>query len=565
MKQTMNTRAAFVINPSHFPFGFVLHVILDFSGDECCENIIGATYEACEDMTTSLGDTAIDISITTDSTQEDYLYGVFLALAFDLLVIAVSLIVSAHGFDYEKEFKESFESQDLQNTELPQNMEAVQEDHMNVNDFKRLGIEINEEYAHRLRTNITFADLCGDVHEEDNQEHMQVIIILSVFYAVPTIQVVIWDSMFYSKSGLQDMCYYNFLCLRPLASITAFNNVFSNISYCLYSLLFICLVRLKKKRWHQFVQKFDFFESVKFGTTRDYSLCYGLGIALLMEGIMSASYHVCPSNIYFQFDTTYMYLIGILMLAKLYENRHPDTNFGGTKTAILLGSLLFFEFISFYENRASFWIIFCVCYIAVIVVNTPQLYSLNALKHDKNIICSFFKLLVFDIRRSFSSNQQSKMQITSTKIRILFTLIFLIFNISHAIFILSTLFTGPDDYASTHLLHIILSNLAIYTVFYIIMKMVYKEYLVMSCKLYLLASIILMSASLYFFCNSPKNQDGSPAASREHNEECILFNFYDSHDLWHFLSAGGIFTFYMALLNIDEDLVFKDWKKIPIF
>ena len=124
MKQTMNTRAAFVINPSHFPFGFVLFVILDISSDECCENLIGVTYEACEDMTTNLGDTALEISITADSFQEDYLYGVFLVLAFDILVIAVSLVVSSHAFDYEEAFKESFESKALEKAELPLNSEV---------------------------------------------------------------------------------------------------------------------------------------------------------------------------------------------------------------------------------------------------------------------------------------------------------------------------------------------------------------------------------------------------------------------------------------------------------
>jgi len=567
MKQTMNTRAAFVINPSHFPFGFVLFVILDMSGDECCENLIGVTYEACEGMTTNLEATVLEISITTDSHQEDYLYGVFVVLAFDILVIAVSLVVSLHAFNFKKEFKKSFESKALENAEIPPNSEAIQEDKiMSGNDFKKHGIEIREEYAHRLKTNVTIADLCDDVDEEENQDYMYIIIILSVFYAVPTFQVVIWDSMWYSKSGDQDSCYYNFLCLKPLHSITAFNHLFSNISYVLYSFLFMYLVRLKKRRWQQFVQNVqDNFDCVTFGASSDYSLFLGLGMAFLMEGIMSASYHVCPTNIYFQFDTTYMYLIGILMLAKLYQNRHPHTNFGGSKTAILLGSLLFFETLSFYDNRSSFWIVFCVCYIAVVILNIPQIYSLNTLKHNKNIIRSFFKLLVFEIKCSCNSNQQIRRRITSIKIRILFTFMFFAYNISHAIYILSTLFTGPPHYASTHLLHIIMSNLAIYMVFYLIMKMVYKEFLVRSCKLYLVASLLLMSVSLYFFFNSPKNQDRSPASSREHNEECILFNFYDSHDLWHFLSAGGLFTLFMSLLSIDDDLVFKDRRKIPIF
>ena len=34
---------------------------------------------------------------------------------------------------------------------------------------------------------------------------------------------------------------------------------------------------------------------------------------------MSSSYHVCPTDVTFQFDTTFMYLIAVLMFMKLYQ------------------------------------------------------------------------------------------------------------------------------------------------------------------------------------------------------------------------------------------------------
>ena len=33
----------------------------------------------------------------------------------------------------------------------------------------------------------------------------------------------------------------------------------------------------------------------------------------------------------------------------------------------------------------------------------------------------------------------------------------------------------------------------------------------------------------------------SPAESREGNKDCRILNFYDDHDLWHFLSAMAMF------------------------
>ena len=60
-------------------------------------------------------------------------------------------------------------------------------------------------------------------------------------------------------------------------------------------------------------------ESDKLGVPRQYGLYYAMGVALMMEGVMSACYHVCPTNVTFQFDTTFMYLIAILMFMKLYQ------------------------------------------------------------------------------------------------------------------------------------------------------------------------------------------------------------------------------------------------------
>ena len=44
----------------------------------------------------------------------------------------------------------------------------------------------------------------------------------------------------------------------------------------------------------------------RFGVPCQPELYYAMGLALIMEGIMSACYHVCPTNITFQFDTTFM-------------------------------------------------------------------------------------------------------------------------------------------------------------------------------------------------------------------------------------------------------------------
>ena len=63
-------------------------------------------------------------------------------------------------------------------------------------------------------------------------------------------------------------------------------------------------------------------KSSQLGVPWQSELYYAMGLALVMEGVMSASYHLCPNKVTFQFDTTFMYLISILMIFKLYQVGH---------------------------------------------------------------------------------------------------------------------------------------------------------------------------------------------------------------------------------------------------
>ena len=46
-------------------------------------------------------------------------------------------------------------------------------------------------------------------------------------------------------------------------------------------------------------------------------LILSIGLSLIMEGIFSGLYHVCPSTKKFQFDTTFMYSLSLLQIAGL--------------------------------------------------------------------------------------------------------------------------------------------------------------------------------------------------------------------------------------------------------
>eukprot|EP00116_Pleurobrachia_bachei_P011396 sb/3471658/ len=51
----------------------------------------------------------------------------------------------------------------------------------------------------------------------------------------------------------------------------------------------------------------------------DYSIPYSFGLAFISEGFGSLLYHICPSQIIFQFDTLFMFVITIIMIVGIFE------------------------------------------------------------------------------------------------------------------------------------------------------------------------------------------------------------------------------------------------------
>ena len=49
------------------------------------------------------------------------------------------------------------------------------------------------------------------------------------------------------------------------------------------------------------------------------------------------------------------------------------------------------------------------------------------------------------------------------------------------------------------------------------------------------------------------------------NRECIFLNFFDGHDIWHFLGGAGVFFAFMFILTIDDDVKFMRENMLRIF
>ena len=87
------------------------------------------------------------------------------------------------------------------------------------------------------------------------------------------------------------------------------------------------------------------------------------------------------------------------------------------------------------------------------------------------------------------------------------------------------------------LLFLFLTNVGMYLTFYLVMKNLTGERLTRPTFIFLVLTGTFMLPALYFFKSEVKNTGAGPALSKELNQPCIAgLDYFDNHDVWHFLS-----------------------------
>ena len=110
-----------------------------------------------------------------------------------------------------------------------------------------------------------------------------------------------------------------------------------------------------------------------------------MGAALMFEGILSGCYHICPTAENFQFDTTFMYCISVLVFlkvsvyfivfwhfnssfSKVYQFRHCDVTHTAHIVFTVIGLALIFEVVGIFTDHILFWIVFVMVYITFVFI-----------------------------------------------------------------------------------------------------------------------------------------------------------------------------------------------------
>ncbi|XP_048836964.1 SID1 transmembrane family member 2 isoform X3 [Brienomyrus brachyistius] len=377
---------------------------------------------------------------------------------------------------------------------------------------------------------------------------------IAVFYALPVIQLVITYQTVVNVTGNQDICYYNFLCAHPLGALSAFNNILSNLGYIMLGLLFLLIV-LHRDIMHNRALLRHEMAAQECGIPKHFGLFYAMGTALMMEGLLSACYHVCPNYTNFQFDTSFMYMIAGLCMLKLYQKRHPDINASAYTAYACLAAVIFFSVLGvvFGKGNMVFWIVFSVIHIIATLLLSTQLYYMGRWRLDSGILRRILYVVYTDCIRQCSG----PMYIDRMVLLVMGNIV----NWSLAAY---GLIERPNDFAS-YLLAIAICNLLLYFAFYIIMKLRSGERIHCLALVCILFTAVVWGFALFFFFQGLSTWQKTPAESREHNRNCILLSFFDDHDIWHFLSSIAMFGSFLVLLTLDDDLDTVQRDKIYVF
>jgi len=359
---------------------------------------------------------------------------------------------------------------------------------------------------------------------DKQKSYWSLLIIVGLYYLHSSLQFV-----YYQEEYGNDLCYFNLKCQHPLGHIKSFNNVISNVFYVLLGIIFLIIIKFTSPTTDD-----------NRGLHKDNSLYYSIGIVLILEGFSSAIYHICPSKLNFQFDTTFMFIGAALVFLSLYQKRHQDKIPGAFKTygfmwlIILANTLSLAGLVTGLE--VVFWIFIYILILYILFLSSINIYYSSNWPLDRELPSKILHAF-----RHMNPYQYPKL------------IVIILINLYNIIMLIYATAQHAIDFTDW-LLALFVINMLIYFMYYIVCKIYYREPIKWYVMVLLFIDFAIIVASLLFFSKSVSNKSLSHHDSNLLNKPCVLFNYFDYHDIWHMLSAIGLFMFMIVVYIIDHGL-----------
>ena len=254
----------------------------------------------------------------------------------------------------------------------------------------------------------------------------------------------------------------------------------------------------------------------------------------------------------------------VLVFIKTFQFRHPDTTVDAFTAMYSFSFLIFLEAASLYITKSSYKMVFytaCgVAYLLFIIYLSIDNYYYGAIK--------------VSYRASVPVLYQNLCAKTRHPVRLSLMILFFIFNLILIILIFVKVLDTEDGVSSisSSILLLCSANVGLYVCEYVVrklkeIKMSESHSILRYCILLLFLALFLVVGIVagYYYSRKLQSRNLSPAESRNRNEECGFGDFYDNHDLWHFLSSTALFLAFLFLLSLDDDLFNSPRDQIKVF
>ena len=414
--------------------------------------------------------------------------------------------------------------------------------------------------------------------------------VLAISFMVGSAQFVIarWSNMI--EGGNRDLCYYNELCYRPIAIADIPSNfMLSNVPYVIHGIFLALSFSFREaialdanKSRHNYTVKNS---GVKQFRPYDYSVAYALAWALVFEGLFSATYHLCPSRLTFQFDSAFMFIISGLVVVALYNCRvrsesliimdsdetvpkHPcETTVQAPKYFLFfVAPLLVFNYVGSVRDTnglpQSFEVIYWIALVIWLIVmyiwtfqkvgvpckwkncgSDEACWSVEALVKWTWITIFPLCLLIIGFKQQ---NDWSQFFLFSCVAAVALSIIGLM-SFDAAVFYKRHKIEGRN---CCSVITQLCNPKKICEIFWRNWHRV----------LFMIMTFIFWVFAMYFFkIKSTTRKVAAPSFSRTRNEECILWDFFDYHDIWHMLSSFALFMSAYLLIYVTRKVEIYYW------
>ena len=363
--------------------------------------------------------------------------------------------------------------------------------------------------------------------------------IVGFVFVIVAGQFVFADWHLMIQEGDRDTCYYNDFCYRVSKyDDIPFNLMISNLAYMIHGLILaISVMYMEAKLFSRYRNSNDLPPQYAF------SMGYAFAWALFFEGCFSLVYHLCPTKLTFQFDTGFMFVIAGLIVVLLYNGIEMKENSGERGFVDAANFFLYFLVPLYIFNYFG-----TLSHSETELVNAPAFFTFVVIWWIFITFWTGWKLFPdFSCSRSYIKENLCK----CICFFVSFVLPFIVCWVSSSnipqAFLIICILEGA--------IAIIGNALCNWK------KIKWAKCEESACNVciqvaYIVLMVILWCVAGWIFAKkATTDKTLSPEKSRDYNQECIILNFFDAHDLWHILSSHALLmsAYVVMFMSHKED------------